>query len=99
MDLIHITEWLHNDIPDDYFIEKVIKWYDTDSGVIKHLIPEKTGSSSNLGKHCNTIIMNILESTAKQSAFNRLDLIDSNKKIFNAIKIGNDNSYACIADV
>ncbi len=42
MDLIHIIEWLHNDIPDNYFIEKVTKWYDTDSSVIKHLIPEKT---------------------------------------------------------
>jgi hypothetical protein len=35
------------------------------------------GSSSLLGKHSNTIIMDFLASTATQSAFDRLDLIDA----------------------
>jgi len=35
------------------------------------------GSSSYLGKHSNTIIMDFLASTATPSAFDRLDLIDS----------------------
>jgi len=55
------------------------------SGQTEHLIPEQTGSSSIFGKHSNTIIMDFLASTAEQSSLDRLDLIDSYIKIFNAI--------------
>ncbi len=39
--------------------------------------PEAEGSSSILGKHSDTMIMNFLATIATQRAFDRLDLIDA----------------------
>ncbi|MHA2278616.1 MAG: hypothetical protein ACXAC2_22795 [Candidatus Kariarchaeaceae archaeon] len=51
------------------------------SGDSEHPIPESyaqfAGSSSLLGKHSDTMIMDFLATIATQRAINRLDLIDA----------------------
>jgi len=42
-----------------------------------HKIPAKGGSSSNLGKPSDTMIMDYLAAIATQRAFDQLDLIDA----------------------